>query len=121
MLAARGIGSKIICEFHAEAAAILLDGVLGEIRRHRVAVVLIKQVIDAGGNFEILDQLAAEQRGVGNAERVNASPLDGFAAAHGLKLHRGKEVFPPHRHRQIEFGEMRGRIQQAVPARILGL
>ena len=60
--------SETICKFYSKSATILGNLVLKVESGGRISVLLIEKIVDAGGQLQVLDDVAAEKREIEGSE-----------------------------------------------------
>src|ERR1017187_1379500 len=125
----------MVRQIRPKAAPILLDNVLNMELRGGVGVLAVQEIINAGGEFEVLDEVLAEQREVHDTETAGVHPLNGDrldaaascgrdapATAGVLEFNSRVNFVGVKGNAKIEFDEMVGGIRQVPGDRmILGI
>lgn len=84
---------EVVSDFHSEIPAILIDHVLPVLLPGRVAIALVKNVVDAHRNLPSPRGLPAEERETGHDVGSGIIPLHGSSSADVGKVHAGEELF----------------------------
>src|ERR1039458_1218667 len=118
---------ETVRQFQAKTAPVLPDQVLDVQSGGGIRVPAIQEVVNAGRELKVLDELLAEERQVDDAKtsRILALQGNGLAVGHGaleaasvagvLEFQAGKDFVPDQRHTEIEFKQVVGRIRN-IPA-----
>ena len=61
---------KSVGQLDPKSSTVARNHLFGEEWRRRIAVAAVEQVVDAPGKFEALEQILAEERQVGDVERI---------------------------------------------------
>jgi len=76
--------SKAIGQLHAKRTAILLDGVLNMEMRGGIGIPTIQNIVNAGRELEVLNQILAEKCEIKDAVTSGIAALDGDGLAEGI-------------------------------------
>jgi len=92
---------KPIRQLYAETAAILLDSVLNMEMRGGIVIVTIQNIVNAGRDLEVLEEILAEECEIEDGVTTGIAALDGDRLAKGISgvVKRapvaGVKKFPP--------------------------
>src|ERR1019366_5350550 len=109
--------------FQPKAAAILGDLTLQMKRCGRVGVLLVQQIINAGRQVEVFDEVLAEKGEVHNAVSINIHAWNRLprrsrkkraATAGVLEFQAGEDFLFDDGHADVEFDELLRRIRQGL-------
>ena len=110
-----GPASESVGQLEAETAPVPLNRVLQMETGGWVVVLVIQQVVNTGGEFEVLDEVLAEEREIEHPEaggiRANFGAAaggcqEGVPAGRVLKFQAGEDFVFQQRHAEVEFDEL---------------
>src|SRR5207245_9208076 len=105
---------QLVSQFHAKHSSILHHGPSAKPLSHRVGVMLVEQVIKAGGNSQLSQKILGRQRGIGHEGASQGSLEYREPPADFLSLETRKKFLRKQRSDQIDLRQMPGGIAQRL-------
>ena len=99
-------------QFEAKSTPILSDSFLAMCWRYGIGIFLIEKVVNAGGHFQIIGDLATEQSGVGYKEPWVVPAADRLGASRILEFDSGMNFLFKKWHDKIQLRQMPWRVAE---------
>jgi hypothetical protein len=108
----------MIRKLQPEVPAILINDVLQMRHRRRIAINLVKGVVDAGGELPVVESLRSVKREIGNDICLGKIACEGPSLADILEIHASEKLLAKDRNADVSLPKYMGGVANGITGEV---